>query len=194
MGAINRLRNGERLLHAGVGVANVGWFYGVMAETYRRLDDPDRARAAAASAGESLYAERPGVVFVLDGFTGAAEAQFAAWAKGSSRSAPAAKASAERAVKKLIGYSKVFPIGVPAALRYSGRLKEQIGDESGARSEWAKALETAQRLHMPFEEALTTLNLGRLERDAERLQHAREMFERMGARHFIDLTNQALAG
>jgi tetratricopeptide (TPR) repeat protein len=193
MGAINRLRNGERLLHAGVGVANVGWFYGVMAETYRRLDDPDRARAAAASAGESLYSERPGVVFVLDGFTGAAEAQFAAWAKGSSRSAPAAKAAAERAVKKLIGYSKVFPIGRPAALRYSGRLKEQIGDESGARSEWVKALEKAQRLKMPFEEALTTLNLGRLEGDAGSLQQAREMFERMGARHFIDLTNQALA-
>ena len=72
--AIARFRNGERLLHAGVGGANVGWLYGLMAETYWRLDDNDRARASAASAGESLYTERPGVVFALDGFTGAAEA------------------------------------------------------------------------------------------------------------------------
>jgi tetratricopeptide (TPR) repeat protein len=192
--AINRLRNGERLLHAGVGGANVGWLYGVMAETYRRLDDPDRARAAAASAAESLYSERPGVVFALDGYTGAAEAQFAAWAKGSSRSAETAKKAAEKAVKKLIGYSKVFPIGKPAALRYSGRFKEQVGDASGARAEWVKALEAAQNLEMPFEEALTSFNLGRLDGDAERLQHAKSLFERVGARHFIDLTNQALAG
>lgn len=192
--AINRLRNGERLLHAGVGGANVGWFYGVMAETYRRLDDPDRARAAAASAGESLYSERPGVVFVLDGFTGAAEAHLGLWERGRVRSAASAKAATERAVKKLIGYSKVFPIGRPAALRYSGRLKDQDGDQSGARSDWDKALQAAQTLRMPFEEALTTLNLGRLDGDSERLQHARDLFERLGARHFVDVTNQALRG
>jgi tetratricopeptide (TPR) repeat protein len=190
--AINRLRNAERLLHAGVGGANVGWLYGVMAETYRRLEDPDRARAAAASAGESLYSERPGVVFALDGYTGAAEAQFALWAKGRSRTAPAAKAAAERAVKKLIGYSKVFPIGKPAALRYSGRLKEQLGNESGARSDWNKALQEAVRLEMPFEEALTHLNLGRIDRDEERLRRARDMFEGMGTRHFVDVADKEL--
>jgi hypothetical protein len=47
---------------------------------------------------------------------------------------------------------------------------------------------------MPFEEALTTLNLGRLDGDSERLQHARDLFERLGARHFVDVTNQALRG
>ncbi len=192
--AINKLRNGERLLHAGVGGANVGWLYGVMAETYRRLDDPDRARAAAASAGESLYSERPGVVFVLDGFTGAAEAHLGLWERGRVRSVASAKSATERAVKKLVGYSKVFPIGKPAALRYSGRLKEKDGNQSGARSDWGKALQSAQSLKMPFEEALTSMNLGRLDGDAARLQHARDLFERVGARHFVDLTNQALLG
>jgi class 3 adenylate cyclase/tetratricopeptide (TPR) repeat protein len=183
--AINRLRNAERLLHAGVGGANVGWLYGVMAETYRRLDDSDRARASAASAGESLYSERPGVVFVLDGFTGAAEARLG---RSSDR------AAAERAVKKLIGYSKVFPIGKPAALRYSGRLKEQAGDQAGARSVWVEALEEAVSLQMPFEEALTSLNLGRLDVDRERLAHARDLFERVGARHFVGVTDKVLRG
>jgi hypothetical protein len=159
--------------------------YGVMAETYRRLGDADRARASAASAGESLYSERPGVVFVLDGFTGAAEARLG---RSSDR------AAAERAVKKLIGYSKVFPIGKPAALRYSGRLKEQAGDMTGARSDWVKALAEAVSLHMPFEEALTSLNLGRLDSDRGRLAHARDLFDRMGARHFVGVTDRALRG
>jgi class 3 adenylate cyclase/tetratricopeptide (TPR) repeat protein len=192
--AISRLRNGERLLHAGVGVANVGWLYGVMAEAYRRLDDTDRARAAAVSAGESLYSERPGVVFVLDGFTGAAEAHFGLWVRGPARSAAANKAAAERAVKKLIGYSKVFPIGRPAALRYAGRVKEHEGDVDAARSKWTQALQEAQTLKMTFEEGLSSLNLGRLDRDHDRLRHARELFERLGARHFVDASNQALGG
>ena len=134
------------------------------------------------------------MVFVLDGFTGAAEAHLGLWERGRVRSAASAKAATERAVKKLIGYSKVFPIGRPAALRYSGRLKDQDGDQSGARSDWDKALQAAQTLRMPFEEALTTLNLGRLDGDSERLQHARDLFERLGARHFVDVTNQALRG
>ncbi len=192
--AISRFRNGERLLHAGIGGANVGWLYGLMAETYWRLDDNDRARAAAASAGESLYTERPGVVFALDGFTGAAEASFGVWAGGRARSSSTNKSAAERGVKKLIGYSKVFPIGRPAALRYSGRLKEQTGDESGARSEWIKALEASRELRMPFEEALSSMNLGRLDKDQAMLEHARGLFESMGAKHFVDLTSQALRG
>jgi tetratricopeptide (TPR) repeat protein len=190
--AINRLHNAERLLHAGVGGANVGWLYGVMAETYRRLDDPDRGRAAAASSGESLYSERPGVVFVLDGFTGAAEAQLGLLARARGRGAASAKTAAERAVKKLVGYSKVFPIGRPAALRYAGRLKEQDGDMDGARSDWVKALAEAETLQMPFEEALTSLNLGRCDGDRERLTHARELFEGMGARHFVGVTEKAM--
>ncbi len=192
--AITRFRNGERLLHAGIGGANVGWLYGLMAETYWRLNDNDRARAAAASAGESLYTERPGVVFALDGFTGAAEATFGLWAAARSRGSAASKTAAERGVKKLIGYSKVFPIGRPAALRYSGRLKEQDGDEAGARSEWTKALEAARELKMPFEEGLSSMNLGRLDKDQALLQQARDLFEGMGARHFVDLTSQALRG
>ncbi len=96
--AIARLRKGESLLHAGVGGANVGWLYGVMAETYLRLNDLDRARAAAASSAESLYTERPGVVFALDGFTGAAVAAFLVWVGGRSRSGSAAGVACKRAV------------------------------------------------------------------------------------------------
>jgi class 3 adenylate cyclase/tetratricopeptide (TPR) repeat protein len=190
--ALVRLRKGESLLHAGVGGANVGWLHGVMAETYWRLGNRDRARAAAASAAESLYAERPGVVFALDGFTGAAELFFGLWAGAPSRSSSAAKDAAERATKKLIGYSKVFPIGEPAALRYSGRVKEHRGDPRSAQSTWEKALERARELKMPFEEALTLMNMGRLAKDPHRLQQALDLFQSLGAAYFADLVSSEL--
>jgi tetratricopeptide (TPR) repeat protein len=192
--AIARFRNGERLLHAGVGGANVGWLYGLMAETYWRLNDPDRARASAASAAESLYSERPGVVFALDGFTGSAEACFGLWSGRSSRNSASNKAAAERAVKKLVGYSRVFPIGKPAALRYSGRIDEFDGDHKSAIATWSKALDAARRLQMPFEEALTSMNLGRVGADTERLEHALRLFTSMGAHQFVELTNRELQG
>ncbi|HEY5889749.1 MAG TPA: AAA family ATPase [Acidimicrobiia bacterium] len=191
--AISRFHNAERLLHAGVGGANVGWLHGLMAETYSRRSNPDRARAAAASAAESLYSERPAVIFALDGFTGAAEATFALWVSGSSRTAAASKAAADRAVKKLAGYGKVFPIGRPAALRYSGRLKEQTGNKDGALNDWARALRAAEGLDMPFEAALTMMNMGRLTGDRGQLEQSRERFSKLGTRHFIELTDQALS-
>ena len=136
--ALARFRNGEAQLDAGVGAINVGWLYGLMAETYWRLDDQDRARAAAASASQALYAERPGVVFALDGFTGVADVYLGQWATGRTREAAAAKSASELAVKKLRAFSKVFPIGVPAAHRYAGRVKEQAGSpgppKSGSRA------------------------------------------------------------
>lgn len=189
--AIACFRNGERLLHAGVGSANVGWLFGLMAETYWRLNDLDRARAAAASSAESLYTERPGVVFALDGFSGAAEACFGLWTGGRSRGSTS-KTAAERAVRKLTRYSKVFPIGRPAAHRYTGRLKEQTGDAAGAMADWAQALAMAEELKMPFEEALTRMNMGRLSGDRDHLDRALEMFQAMGAQHFVVLTMTAL--
>jgi hypothetical protein len=48
------------------------------------------------------------------------------------------------------------------------------------------------RLEMPFEEALTHLNLGRIDRDEERLRRARDMFEGMGTRHFVDVADKEL--
>ena len=190
--AMASFRNGERLLHAGVGGANVGWLYGLMAETYWRLDDPDRARAAAASAAESLYTERPGVVFVLDGFTGAAETYLGLWVGHTSRGAAATKAAAERAVKKLTRYSKVFPIGEPAALRYSGRIKEFSEDAKGALDIWEQAEERSRELGMPFEEGLISLNLGRLAADRRRLQHAADLFGDLGTRYFVELAHAEL--
>jgi class 3 adenylate cyclase/tetratricopeptide (TPR) repeat protein len=191
-GAMARFRNAERLLHAGVGGANVGWLYGLMAETYLRLGDRDRARASAASAAESLYSERPGVVFALDGFTGAAEAYFGQWTGGQDRASSANRAAAERAVKKLVKFSKVFPIGRPAAHRYAGRIEEQLGDENAAVAHWSKALKAARDLGMPFEEAVTSMNMGRVQRDRDRLGHALELFEEIGAQHFVELTRAEL--
>lgn len=190
--ALSRFRNGELLLDAGVGAINVGWIYGLMAEAYWRLDDQDRARAAAASASQALYAERPGVVFALDGFTGVADVYLGQWATGRAREAAVAKSASELAVKKLRTFSKVFPIGRPAAHRYAGRVKEQAGDPAAAGKEWEQGIEAAVELQMPYEEGRMRLNLGRISSDRDHLEKALELFEATGAVPFSESSREAL--
>ena len=190
--AMARFRNAEALLDAGVGATNVGWLYGLMAETYWRLDDQDRARAAAASASQALYAERPGVVFALDGFTGVADVNLGQWATGRAREAASAKSASELAVKKLGVFSKVFPIGQPAFRRYAGGVKEQAGDVEAARKEWQQGVETAVQLQMPYEEGRLRLSLGRLAKDRAHLEAARDLFEATGAAPFAEAARAAL--
>jgi tetratricopeptide (TPR) repeat protein len=191
--ALARFRNGELLLDAGVGQINVGWLFGLIAETYWRLDDQDRARAAAASASQALYAERPGVVFALDGFTGVADVYLGQWATGRTREAATAKSASELAVKKLRAFSKVFPIGRPAAHRYAGRVDEQSGNLDAAVKEWEQGIEIAVDLRMPYEEGRLRLDLGRVKSgEKAHLERALELFEATGAAHFAELTREAL--
>ncbi|MDF2728899.1 MAG: hypothetical protein K0T01_685 [Acidimicrobiia bacterium] len=190
--AMARFRNGEALLDAGVGSINVGWLYGLMAETYWRLNDQERARAAAASASQALYAERPGVVFALDGFTGVADVYLGQWATGRAREAATAKSASELAVKKLGAFSKVFPIGQPAFHRYAGGVKEQAGDVVAARKEWQQGLATAVQLQMHYEEGRLRLSLGRLAKDRAHLEAARDLFEATGAAPFAEAARAAL--
>ena len=190
--ALARFRNAETLLDAGVGATNVGWLYGLMAETYWRLDDQDRARAAAASASQALYAERPGVVFALDGFTGVADVYLGQWATGRAREAASAKSASELAVKKLGAFSKVFPIGQPAFHRYAGGVKEQAGDVGAARKEWELGVETAVQLQMPYEEGRLRLSLGRVAKERAHLEAARDQFEATGAAPFAEAARAAL--
>jgi class 3 adenylate cyclase/tetratricopeptide (TPR) repeat protein len=190
--ALSRFRNGESLLDAGVGAINSGWLYGLMAETYWRLDDQERARAAAASASQALYAERPGVVFALDGFTGVADVYLGQWETGRARAAAVAKSASELAVKKLRAFSKVFPIGQPAAHRYAGGVKARGGDSDAARKEWEHGIEIAADLQMPYEEARMRLSLGRQSKDRAQLETARDLFESTGAAPFADSARSAL--
>ena len=163
-----------------------------MAETYWRLDDQERARAAAASASQALYAERPGVVFALDGFTGVADVYLGQWETGRARAAAVAKSASELAVKKLRAFSKVFPIGQPAAHRYAGGVKARAGDDDAARKEWEQGIEIAAHLQMPYEEGRLRLSLGRLSKDTAQLEMARDLFESTGAAPFSDSARSAL--
>jgi tetratricopeptide (TPR) repeat protein len=190
--ALSRFRNGELLLDAGVGAINVGWFYGLIAETYWRLGDRDRARAAAASASQALYPERPGVVFALDGFTGVTDIYLGEWATGRAREAAAAKSASELAVKKLRAFSKVFPIGQPAAHRYAGAVREQSGNPEAARKEWEQGIEIAVDLQMPYEEGRLRLSLGQVSGDKPHLEKALGLFEATGAVSFSEAARAAL--
>jgi hypothetical protein len=97
------------------------------------------------------------------------------------------------AVKKLRAFSKVFPIGRPAAHRYAGRVDEQAGNPDAAVKEWEQGIEIAVELKMPYEEGRLRLDLGRVKSgEKAHLESALALFEATGAAHFAELTREAL--
>jgi hypothetical protein len=132
------------------------------------------------------------VVFALDGFTGVADIYLGEWATGRAREAAAAKSASELAVKKLRAFSKVFPIGQPAAHRYAGAVREQGGNPEAARKEWEQGVEIAVDLQMPYEEGRLRLSLGQLSGDKAHLEKALGLFEATGAVSFSEAARAAL--
>ena len=106
--------------------------------------------------------------------------------------AAVAKSASELAVKKLRAFSKVFPIGRPAAHRYAGGVKARAGDDDAAAKEWEQGIEIAVHLQMPYEEGRLRLSLGRLSKDTAQLETARDLFESTGAAPFSDSARSAL--
>jgi class 3 adenylate cyclase/tetratricopeptide (TPR) repeat protein len=87
------------------------------------------------------------------------------------------------------------------AERLAGRLAAEDGDHAGASAAFAKAIGVFERLGVPWERALTVVDLGRSqaasgEREAARgsWEDARETFERLGAVHDLAATDELLAG
>jgi len=109
------------------------------------------------------------------------------------------KLSAERALKLLRAFRKVFPIGQPYAHYYEGWYEELTGKPQTAVKSWRKGLEAAQRFNLPYEEGLIRVKLGSYLRDdpnacKEHFARAIQIFEKMGAVHELRFAGRAQAG
>lgn len=122
-----------------------------------------------------LYREAVGVLddHGLRNFEGAApraglaEALHAASeAAGGDQAADALLAEAERALKLALKHAKAFKAGYPNAARVMGTQRWLRGDQAGARSWWAKALEAARTSGARYDEARILTDLGRRAGDA----------------------------
>ena len=105
---------------------------------------------------------------------------------------------AEKALKLLRAFQKVFPIGQPPAYYYQGWYEWLTGKREKAIASWRKGLDAAQKFKMPYEEGLIRVKLGSLLEDSavmrkERFAGAIQIFEKMGAVHELQMAKRAEA-
>jgi hypothetical protein len=99
---------------------------------------------------------------------------------------------AERALKLLRAFQKVFPIGQPVTPYYQGWYEWLTDKPQAAIRTWNKGLEAAVKFNMPYQEGLMRVRLGAALKDNDnvRRQHferATQIFEKMGAVRELEL-------
>ena len=140
-------------------------------------------------------------VYSMDiGFAAAADVYFELWEKSlqdPSRQLDANKykSSAQKAMKLLRAFQKVFPIGESVMSYYQGWYDWLMGNYEKAIKSLHKGLEAAQKFNMPYEEGLIRVRLALYAQDnpEARKKHvwrAVEIFEKMGAAHELKLAQE----
>jgi class 3 adenylate cyclase/tetratricopeptide (TPR) repeat protein len=147
----------------------------------------DRAAAVEQLRKALEQAARPVVkCYWFDLYAMSAEVALALWldrrGRGEGDAGPW-RAMATEAVGHLGRFARVFPIGRPRALLHRGLIAWTDGRAPRARRDWRAALAAAERLDMPYEQALALDILGRHGEPGQRpaaRERAGVLFERIG--------------
>lgn len=135
----------------------------------------------------------PTVFSTLVGYAGVADVYLTLWdglkkaqpditaALGASRRSEI-KRSVRLACKAMRRFARVFPIGLPRAWLYQGRLEKLSGSPGRAQRSWQRSLAAAEELHMTYEMGLACFEIGKAlpPADADRmryLQRAAQYFQ-----------------
>ena len=166
-----------------------------------------RYEEAVAYADKVLYlaGDISPTVYSMDvGFSAVAEVYFELWEKALQASSLKAepdqrKQLAEKALKLMRAFQKVFPIGQPFFYYYQGRYEWLMGHPEKAFKAWRKGLGAAQKFNMLYEEGLIHLQLGtyrkgNLYEQTEHFKRATQIFEKMGALHELQSVKRAQVG
>jgi class 3 adenylate cyclase/tetratricopeptide (TPR) repeat protein len=174
------------------------WLHGLLAVAQVRTGALVEARRYAAEGlqlGEFL---RPVVNWALEGHAGIAETYLSLWEleqdPGERR---VLRKESARACASLRRYARVFPFGQPRAGLWQGLCDWLSGRSRRAHKAWRRALETAQRLGIPMEEARAHYEIGRHlpSGDPRRQVHLKQacaMFERLHATYHQSQAQVAL--
>ena len=174
--------------------------YGQLALAHLRLGQDEKALAHAGKVLD-LAANISPTVYSMDiGFAAAADVYFELWERslqdpGRQSDAGEYKPAAQRAMKLLRAFQKVFPIGEAVTPYYQGRYDWLAGNHEKAIRTLKKGLEAAQRFRMPYEEGLIRIKLARyaqenIEARKRHIRRALEIFETMGAAHELRLARE----
>jgi tetratricopeptide (TPR) repeat protein len=163
--------------------------WGLRALAHLRLNDVERARQDADRAAALGAESSPTSHYLFDGFALPAEVYLTLWEQVGGRSTGPGKElerAARKAVKALNSFAGTFPLAEARAEYCSGWFQRLAGNTSEAQNTWRRGLRAAERLTMPYEQALLFCALGQAapRRSEEReslLRQARTMFAQLGA-------------
>jgi hypothetical protein len=203
--ALQRLETLETLLAENTQVVDEALhidLHGLRALVHVRRSETELALAAAEKASQLIAKTSPTSFLSLPGYAGAAETHLALWEaaiteQNSKAQAKKLKAGASRACRALSSYARVFPIGQPQAFLWQGVLEWVSGRPGRAKKWWAKSLNAAEKLGMPYPAGLTHLEIGRRLplTDPARPRHlarACRIFTRLGATADLERAQEAL--
>jgi tetratricopeptide (TPR) repeat protein len=176
---------------------------GQLALAHLRLGQSEQALAYASRVIDLAYEISPTVYSMGLGFAAVAEVYFELWERtlhdpNRQFESDTYRALAEKAIKLLRAFQKVFPIGQPAAYYYQGWYEWLGGQTQKAILSWRKGLDAAQKFKMLYEEGLIRVKLGIVVKDStvkptERFARAIQIFEKMGAVHELRSAKRAEA-
>ena len=159
---------------------------GVLASAYLRQGQFSQARQAATSASELLAPVSLPHFSALIVYGHIAEVHLSLWEKErtqKTRAEAEMKALARGACQSLHRCARLFPVAQPRAWLWQGVYHWLDGKPILARQAWHTSLAAAQRLAMPYDEALAFREMGRHaagHEQAASFARANEIFDRLG--------------
>jgi class 3 adenylate cyclase/tetratricopeptide (TPR) repeat protein len=151
-----------------------------------RLGDLPGALATAEEVGLLYWGRIPTSVVCLDALEGLLEVTLAAWERAVRKGSAEARDLRRKVQLSLQAQDKhalLYPVGVSSKHLYRGRALEIRGKLRAARRRYRKGAAAAERMAMPYHQALALFHLGRISDDAERerrLDEAERLFQDLG--------------
>jgi tetratricopeptide (TPR) repeat protein len=198
--ALPMLEEGLRILEETPNLASLIETNGQIALAHLRLGQEEKALAYAEKV-LGLSENLSPTVYSMDiGFSGVADVYFELWERALQDPAKKADADrlrllAEKAVKLLVAFQKVFPIGQSVTPLYQGWYAWLTGKPEAAIKFLKRGLEATLKFNMAYEEGLIRLKLaaysqGNLDSRKQNLWRAMEIFEKMGALNELRLAQE----
>ena len=173
---------------------------GQLALAHLRLGQSEQALAYANRVIDLASDISPTVYSLGIGFAAVSQVFFELWEKTLKNPAPKAEADqlkmrAEKAIKLLQSFQKVFPIGQPLTPIYQGWYQWLMGKPEAAIKTLQRGLAAALKFKLPYEEGWIRLKLAsysqaNLDARKQNLWQAIKIFERMGTRNELRLAQE----
>ncbi len=157
---------------------------GTLAAVYLKKSELEKARDAADKTAGLLRRASVRIAPSFDSYSNVAYVYLMLWEKAETeREKSEMKALAQQACRALHKFARTYPIARARAFLWQGLYDWLDGKPRSAQKNWQKSLAAAQKLSMPYDEALVYREIGRHDTGSKRdlnLARANEIFGRLG--------------